>query len=66
MKVDKDTVLGEIVKHKGGEEILHKHHVPCVTCPMAAMEMGVLKVGDVCKMYGIDEKKLIEDLKKLK
>ena len=66
MKIDKNTVLGEIVRLKGGEETLHRHNVPCVTCPMAKMEMGVLKIGDVCRMYGIDEKKLIDDLKKLK
>ncbi len=44
------------------EEVLAKHGVPCVTCPMAKMEMDKLKIGEVCKMYGVDLEKLLKDL----
>lgn len=63
-KITKDTVLGKIFEKPDANEILTKHGVPCVTCPMAQMELNTLKIGDVCKKYGIDIKKLLEDLNK--
>jgi hypothetical protein len=64
MKIKKETTLAEIMKVKGGEEILHKFGVPCVTCPYAKMEMDKLEIGQVCKMYGVDLDGLLKELNK--
>jgi hypothetical protein len=64
VKITKNTILAEIVEEKGGEETLRKHGVPCVTCPMAKMEMDKLKIGDVAKMYGLDLDGLLKELNK--
>lgn len=63
-KVTKETTLSEILETPGAEKILAKHKVPCLTCPFAKMEMQNLKLGDICKMYGIDLEKLLEELNK--
>jgi hypothetical protein len=63
--INKETVLGDIVKLKGSDKVLHDNRVPCITCPMAKMEMDTLKVGQICNMYGLDEKKLLKELNKL-
>ena len=65
MKITKDTVLEKVLSLPNAGEILVKHKVPCLGCPMAAYEMGSLKMGDIAKMYGINLKKLLEDLNKL-
>lgn len=61
-KITKNTTLSEVTKISGAEEILAKHNIPCLTCPFAKMEMEKLKIGDICKTYGIDLGKLLEDL----
>lgn len=65
-KITKDTTLAEIMAKESAKEVLAKHKVPCLTCPMAQFEIspptGGLTIGDVCKMYEIDLKKLLEDL----
>ncbi|MDO8524295.1 MAG: DUF1858 domain-containing protein [bacterium] len=61
-KITKDTNLAEIMAKESAKDILAKHRVPCLTCPMAQFEVQGLTIGDVCKMYGIDLKKLLEDL----
>ena len=65
-KITKSATLAKILKIKGSEKILNKFNMPCMTCPMAQMEMNYLKIGDVCRMYGLDEKKILEELNKLK
>ncbi len=62
MKITSETKLKEILEIPGISEILMEHGFPCVTCPMAQMEMDVLEIGAVCSMYGIDEISLIEDV----
>jgi len=62
MKLTKDTTLERVLKIKGSEKILAKHNFPCITCPMAKMEMASLKLGDVCSMYGVDLEKLLKEL----
>jgi len=62
---NKDTTLKEVLGKKGAEEILAKHNVPCLGCAYAKMEMEVLKLGDICEMYGIDLAKLLRDLNSL-
>ena len=66
MKATKDTTLEKALDIKGAEKILLKYGLPCLHCPMAQMEMGVLKLGDICKNYGLDIKKLLDELNKLK
>jgi len=63
-KVNLKTTLAEILEIPRAEEILAKYKVPCLTCPMAQYEMKELTIGDVCKMYGIDDKKLLAELNK--
>jgi hypothetical protein len=61
-KITKTATLEKIMELPGAEEILVKYKVPCLTCPMAQFELSSLKIGDVCKMYGLNEKKLLEEL----
>jgi hypothetical protein len=63
-KVIKETTLAEIMERPGAEEILAKYELPCLSCPFAKMEMEQLKVGDLCRQYGIDCKNLLKDLNK--
>ena len=61
-KITKDTTLAEILKFKNTEKILVKYKVPCLGCPMAAFEFGMLKIEDVARMYKIDIKNLLREL----
>ncbi|MCX6791345.1 MAG: hypothetical protein NTV62_04150 [Candidatus Gribaldobacteria bacterium] len=63
-KVTAKTLLAEILEMPQGGDILAKYKVPCLTCPMAQYEMQDLKIGDVCKMYGLDLKRILVDLNK--
>jgi len=63
-KITEDTVLAEILKRPKANEILAKHNIPCLHCPMAAYEMGRLKIGEIARTYGIDIKSLLMDLNK--
>ena len=64
-KITADTTLEEVLKIKGGEAVLEKFEFPCLHCPMAQMEMSYLKLGDVCKTYGLDLEGVLVALKKL-
>jgi hypothetical protein len=66
MKITKQTNLGEIMELKGVNEVLSKHDVPCISCPMAQFEMNELTLGQICENYDIDAEKLIQELSKLK
>lgn len=57
-----DTTLKEVLEFAGGGEVLSKHNVPCLGCPMAQMEMGQLTLKDICSAYRIDLKNLLIDL----
>lgn len=63
-KTTKSSKMAEILAMPGGEEILAKYKVPCLTCPFAQSEMDLLTIGDVCKMYGIDVEKILSELNK--
>jgi hybrid cluster-associated redox disulfide protein len=63
-KITKNTTIKKILKMKNGEEILMKYNLPCLSCPMAALEIDKLKIGQVAEMYGIDADKLIKELNK--
>jgi len=62
MKITKDTTLAKVLDIKGAEKILSEFQMPCLGCAMAQMEMDSLKLGDICSMYGINLKKLLEEL----
>ena len=64
-KIDENTMLETILKDPKLENVLSQYKVPCLVCPFAAMEMGELKIGPICKKYGIDIKSLIIDLNKV-
>jgi len=61
-KFTEKSTLKEILKSKNGDEILAKNGVPCVSCPMAKFEIERLKIGQVCEIYGLNIKKIIEEL----
>lgn len=64
-KITENTTLAKILKHPEAEKILMKYNLPCLGCPFAKLEMENLKIGEVCKMYGIDSKSLIKELNNL-
>jgi len=61
-KITSDTTLAEILKYSQTEKILLKYNLPCLGCPMAVYEMGILKIGQAAKMYNIDLKNLLKEL----
>jgi hybrid cluster-associated redox disulfide protein len=61
-KVTEDTTLAEILEHPKAKEVLEKYNLPCLRCPFAKIEAGELKIGQVCQQYGIEKKKLLEEL----
>ena len=63
-KITEDTLVGEILESSGAEEILAHYHLPCLSCPIASFELEILKIGEVCKIYNIDLKSLLQDLNK--
>ena len=62
MKIKKNSTLAEIIKKKGGSEILAKNNVPCLSCPMAQFEVDDLKIGEVCETYGLKLSKILKEL----
>ena len=46
-------------------EVLAKYHLPCLGCPFAETEMETLKIGEICKMYGLNLEKLLKDLQEV-
>jgi hypothetical protein len=65
MKITKSTTLKGILDIKGGGNVLRKNGVPCISCPMAQFEIDKLKIGDVCKMYGLKLTKILKELNSL-
>ncbi|MDI6730706.1 MAG: hypothetical protein QMD06_04115 [Candidatus Altarchaeum sp.] len=61
----KESTYQEVIVKKESYEILAKHGVPCVFCPMAKYEMEKLNLEDISEMYGIDLKALLDDLNKI-
>lgn len=61
-KITENTTLEEILRYPDLRDILLKYNLPCFGCPFASFEMGILKIGEVCKMYGIDLEKLLKEL----
>jgi hybrid cluster-associated redox disulfide protein len=61
-KITQNTALAEILEKPELVEILAKYNLPCLNCPMAKFEIENLKIGEVCKMYGIDLGSLLKEL----
>ncbi len=64
MKITKKSTIEDILNHPKGKEMLAKYNVPCLGCPMAAMEMQDLKIEDVAKQYGIELEDMLKELNK--
>jgi len=64
-KITKDTTLAEIFENSEAKEILAKYNLPCLSCPFAQGEVDKLKIGEVCRMYNIDIKNLLKELKRV-
>jgi len=62
VKITRKTTLAEILNYPETEKILAKYNLPCLTCPMAKFEIENLKIGDVCKIYNLDCKKILKEL----
>ena len=62
MKITENTTLAEILQYPELEKILMKYNLPCLSCPFAKMEMENLKIGQVCRMYGINIERLLKEL----
>jgi len=65
MKITSKTTLEKILEINRADKILAKYNVPCLSCPMAKFELSSLEIGKVGKMYGLETKKIIQDLNKL-
>lgn len=61
-KIGIGTTLAKIMDKKGATEILMENGVPCLSCPMASMEIDKLQIGEVCKMYKLDLNKILKEL----
>jgi len=62
MRITANTTIEKVLEMPGGEQVLAKYKVPCLACPMAKYEIGNLKLGDVCKVYGINLMDLLKAL----
>lgn len=62
MEFTKDTTLAEVLEHDKGREILGKHEVPCLGCPMAQFEMEELTLEQICKAYGLNLDEILKEL----
>ena len=58
---EKTTILEAMINPKA-KGVLAKYNLPCLSCPMAQMEIDKLKLGEVCEMYGLNLKGLLKEL----
>ena len=61
-KITAKTTLAKIMDKKGAAEILMENGVPCLSCPMASMEIDKLQIGQVCEMYELNLEKILKEL----
>ncbi len=64
-KITEDTTVADVMEIPGALQVLAKYGLPCIHCPMAAFEIGELKIGEVSKAYGLNDKKLIKELNEI-
>jgi len=65
-KITSTTTLKKILEKKGADVVLAENNVPCLGCPMASIEIDKLKIGEVCKAYKLNLKKILKELSDLK
>lgn len=63
-EINERTTVKEILDIRGGEKILKKYNLPCLSCPMASFEIESLEIGEVSDMYGLDKKSIIKEVNK--
>ena len=62
MKITKESTLEEVLNHPKGQEVMAKYQVPCLGCPMAAMEMKELTMEQIAQNYDLDLEAILQDL----
>jgi hypothetical protein len=63
--INEKTTLKQILEVPGSEEVLNKHQVPCLFCPMAGREMEELTIGQIAEVYGLNLNEILKDLNAL-
>jgi len=61
-KITKNTTLKEVLRLPDAEAVLAKYRVPCLTCPVAKIEMDRLTLQQICQLYKIDLEGLLKEL----
>ena len=61
-EVTKDTFLIEVLEDDKTKKVLEKYQLPCLSCPLASLRLGSLKIGEFCEIYQIDLENLLEEL----
>ena len=64
-KITKESTLEEVLRNPKATAVLTEFNVPCLSCPMATIEMNKLKIREICETYGIDCEKLIKKLNEI-
>ncbi len=64
-KYTENTKLSEVLNLPETKKIISKYRLPCLDCPMARFEAGMLTLGQVSKTYGINLAGLLEELNKI-
>ncbi len=62
MKITKESTIEDILNHPKGQEVMAKYEVPCLGCPMAAMEMKDLEIKQVAAKYDLELDAILEEL----
>lgn len=61
-KITNKTTLKEIFSKPELFNVLKKYSLPCLSCPLVVQEMENLTIEKVCRLYGIDLKKILKEL----
>ena len=61
-EITEESTLSEILETEEGEEILLKHGIPCLGCPLMGAEASEISIEEVSNKYGLELEKIIADL----
>jgi hypothetical protein len=64
-KITENSTLAEILDIPGAEKILASYNLPCLSCPLAGLEMQELKLEEVCRAYWLNLKDILKELQAL-
>ena len=64
-KYTENTKLSEVLNSPEAGKVIAKYKLPCLHCAMAAYEAGILTLGQVSKIYGIDIDGLLKELNEI-